>query len=254
MVNSRNEENIIARLKQRVENNMRYYGAEEVGWCDAQDKYGNTLCKVICFVHHSEKEHYADFCARALPEIKYMDIDHPKMVKTKVPKTVLEKALINQCCFRRECRLKDGTDKCLAVREAYDKRAANGGGKAKAERSKEKEEERKRRKLLNEQLNEKIAEARKQEARTCRAFQSGRCPIETCLHRHDKDPKTIWCSSHRVEGMPGWTRRDKCRFAAEKCPYKGHLTDEEQNEKRIELRKQAETLAISDAQKGGDIT
>ena len=120
-------------------------------------------------------------------------------------------------------------------------------------REEQKDAERKRRKLLCDQANNKAAEAHKQEARACRAFQLGRCPIESCRASHDADPKTIWCCSSRVGGMTSWSRsRDKCKFPPDECPYKGHLTEEEQIAKRDEIKKQAEIQAKANEPQEGD--
>ena len=53
--------------------------------------------------------------------------------------------------------------------------------------------------------------------------------------------------------MTSWSRsRDKCKFPPDECPYKGHLTEEEQLAKRDEIKKQAEIQAKANEQPEGN--
>ena len=217
---------IIEAIKTRITNVITSHGGE-IGFDDCKDEQDLTEQKIIVFIHHPEGVSKAHFIANVFPELKFIDVDEPKMCKSKLHSKEIKETSIKQCCFRTQCAptAKDPTS-CGAEERAYKSR--NGPPRAeKIEARQRKDRERaEARKVALEHYDkkQKLAEAIKE----CRAHTKGRCRFaqeENPICSHFTPAQDIMCCSSRGPDHPEHKPRDKCPFGAagQKCPYKGHV-------------------------------
>ena len=218
-------EEAIQDLKKTMSEHLLNNGAEEVSFCDALDDKNNRKCEFITFVHHTAQETLTDFSTRALPGVKFIDVGHGQMVKSKLSNQNLKKSGVKPCCYLKTCIPKVGsTSKCGAMERMY----KNRGGVAR-KRKDFREAEAKRKKLHGEEAMDSIVKkAKRKEGAECRAFLIGRCWNQSCRARHTSDPKTIKCCSRRFGTANFKPSKDKCPMTEDTCWFTEHMTAIEQ--------------------------
>ena len=80
-------------------------GAAHVGFCQAQDKEGHNLNRMIVFIElFPEGAPTGEFAANSLQGAKYIDVKCRFPAKLKLAKSG-DHGLRN-CCFRKQCRIR----------------------------------------------------------------------------------------------------------------------------------------------------
>ena len=73
-----------------------------MGFGECKDDQGNALPKILIFARHHATSSMAEF-AKALPQLRYIDVGLRLLVKTNINKEGLAKLGIKQCCYTPAC-------------------------------------------------------------------------------------------------------------------------------------------------------
>ena len=76
---------------------QRMWASEE-----CKDDQGNALPKILIFARHHATSSMAEF-AKALPQLRYIDVGLRLLVKTNISNGNLAKLGIKQCCYAPAC-------------------------------------------------------------------------------------------------------------------------------------------------------
>ena len=221
-------------------------GAAHVGFCQAQDKEGHNLNRIIVFIElFPEGAPTGEFAANSLQGAKYIDVKCRFPAKLKLAKSG-DHGLRN-CCFKKQCTPglgPRGAISCDAVNYYMD---SEGKVQKTEYHARSMVQESKR----TAHGTKRALDASKEEAKlksasgiaahyemhscvqNCRAFERGRCikhhdsslPVgdpRRCFEQHDRPKNQIKCCSTLVPGDEFYHRNfTKCRYKmiGEPCQY-----------------------------------